>query len=323
MSTFENSETGQAISQAIRAKQERRTGGASSLSDDIAALEASLLADIEAFDLDAAERQARQEQNAGSAAGMPDPNLVFPELVPSMPAARPAAKSATPAAAPPPPLQLDDSNLLNQLRQQAELRQRQLHAEMAERTSLNDAIDRGLKQVFFYLHEFVQQLNIVKPVIPRSYPLIESFVIDSLAWQEGFADYRTQSQSSGAMVELVSFSCQLAAPGNLRLERDGPAVERFSKLLFDYGLQFDCKEFKNERRYVERAEFTIRSQLAISARWRADFDNACIVLETRNLERLGSSIHNLRPGAIDRSLLDEFGRLVLAQPNRFRELARR
>jgi len=322
MSKLENNATGIAISAALRAKQERRAGVSASVANDIAALEASLLADIETFDLDAAEQQARREENASSGAGLVDPRLAFPEIVPATNAVRPAAKADTRPAAPP-PLQVDDSNLLNQLRQQAEIRQRELHSQMAERTSLNEAIDQALKQTFFYLHEFVQQLNIVKPGIPRPYPLVENYAIDQLAWQEGFADYRAQSQSTGALVELVSFSCQLAAPGNLRLERDGPAVDRFRKLLFDYGLQFDCKEFKNERRYVERAEFAIRSQLSVSTRWRADFDNACIVIEARNLERLGSSIHTLHPRAIDRSLLDEFGRLILAQPNRFRELARR
>ena len=49
-----------------------------------------------------------------------------------------------------------------------------------------------------------------------------------------------------------------------------------------------------------------------------------IVLETRNLERLGSDVHaRIRPDAVDQALLDEFGRLVLGLPNRFRELARR
>ena len=92
---------------------------------------------------------------------------------------------------------------------------------------------------------------------------------------------------------------------------------------FDYGLQFTCKEFKNERSYVERAEFEISGQVGVSARWKADFANACLVLESRNLERLGSAVSTLRPEAIDHALLDEFGRLLLGLPNNFRELAKR
>jgi hypothetical protein len=35
--------------------------------------------------------------------------------------------------------------------------------------------------------------------------LIEQYVLSQLDWQEGFADYRTQSQSAGALVELATF----------------------------------------------------------------------------------------------------------------------
>src|SRR5574343_1476682 len=80
-----------AISQAIRAKREHK---GSSLREDIEALEASLLADIEAFDLDAAERRARREYLANSGAGMVDPTLVFPDIVPNTPAAKPAINKA-------------------------------------------------------------------------------------------------------------------------------------------------------------------------------------------------------------------------------------
>jgi hypothetical protein len=52
------------------------------------------------------------------------------------------------------------------LRQRAEVRQREIHSALAERTSINEAIDQSLKHLFFYLHEFVQQLNIIKPDVP-------------------------------------------------------------------------------------------------------------------------------------------------------------
>jgi hypothetical protein len=34
-------------------------------------------------------------------------------------------------------------------------------------------------------------------------------------------------------------------------------------------------------------------------------------------------VYRLRPACVDQALLDDFGRLVLGQPNRFRELIRR
>jgi hypothetical protein len=313
-----------AIHEAIRAKREHK----SDTGKDIAELEASLLADIEAFDLDAAERRARREYLANSGAGMTDPTLVFPEIAPAKPAAKPVAVKPAETTAPKPSTQEEAApefggGFLDQLRKQAEVRQREIHSALAERSSINEAIDQALKRLFFYLHELVQQLNIIKPDIPRDYPLIEQFELNKLAWQEGFADYRTQSQSAGALVELVSFSYHLNAGNTLHVERDGPSVERFRAMLFDFGLPFTYKEFKNERSYVERAEFEIRSDVSVSVRWRADFSKGVISVETRNLERLGSALYSIRPQSVDQALLDDFGRLVLGQPNRFRELAKR
>lgn len=326
MSDSEKTSQISAIGEAIRAKRERK---GNALREDIDALEASLLADIEAFDLDAAERRARREYLANTGAGMADPELVFPEIVPQRPAApqleAPVASPVDPepAAAEVPLPEIGSLGFLDQLRRQAEIRQREIHSALAERTAINEAVDQALKHIFFFLHELVQQLNIVKPGIPRDYILVEQQVINCLDWQEGFADYRTQSQSAGALVELVTFSYHLKGKNSLLVERDGGSVERFRTTLFDYGLPFSCKEFKNERQYVERAEFEIRAEVSVSARWRADFAQGTIILETRNLERLGSALHTLKPSAIDQALLDDFGRLVLGQPNRFRELAKR
>lgn len=320
MSPPENKDPQSAIRDAIRAKRERK----SSLGEDIAALEASLIADIETFDLDAAERRARREQSANSGAGMSDPALVFPEIVPTSTSRRPSTQAVAPApAAETPGAKAAAGNLLDQLRHQAEIRQREAHSALAERNTTNEAIDQALKHLFFYLHEFVQQLNILKPAISRQYLLVDQHVLSSLTWQEGFADYRTQSQSAGALVELVSFSYRLNGAALPPIERDGPSVERFRTTLFDFGLPFTCKEYKNERSYVERAEFHIASEVSVSARWRADFAKGALILETRNLERLGSTVYTLRPQAVDQALLEEFGRLVLSQPNRFRDLARR
>jgi hypothetical protein len=317
MSTHENPDPRSAIINAIRAKRERK----STIAEDIAAIEEALLADIEAFDLAAEEQRARQEELATPERGITEPGTLFPDIVAGgAERARPAAVPTTP---PPPVVSTPGLSLLDQLRQQAEIRQHQENQATAERTAANEAIDRGLKQLFFYLHDLVQQLNILKPQIPRTYPLVDQQTLGPLAWREGFADYRTQSQAAGALVEQVSFSYGLTGSGELVIERDGPVAERFRSLLFDYGLQFTCKEFRNARRYVERAEFQVQSELSVSTRWRADFASGSIVLETRNLERLGSLSYAVRPQAVDQALFEEFGRLVLGQPNRFRELAKR
>jgi len=320
MGTSEKTTDSNRILDAIRAKRDRRTGKVG----NIEALEASLVADIENFDLDEAERLARREQLASLGSGMADASLAFPEIVPAGTARSLERRQGTVQGDQSPQGIISGSSLLGQLRQQAAVRQGELHIERVERTAINNALDQALKYLFFYLHDLIQQLNIVKPAIPRDSTAAEDVVFRDLLWQEGFADYRTQSQAAGAMVELVTLSLQLASPKGFTIDRDGAAVERLRTALFDYGLQFSCKEFRNERSFVERAEYYIAGQISVSARWKADFANGTLTLETRNLERLGSAIHaKIRPEAIDQALLDEFGRLVLGLPNSFRDLTRR
>jgi hypothetical protein len=322
MTTSEKTAGSSLILDAIRAKHRRRT----SLVGDIADLEASLIADIDSFDLNEAERKARREQLASLHASLANADMAFPEIVPSgtmrdFDHRRVPTGGGEPSRDPQGVIQ--SSHLLFQLRQQAEIRQRELHVEETERTASNLALDRVLRYMFFYLHDLVQQVNIVKPAIPRVYTAADDVVLDNLVWQEGFADYRTQSQAAGAMVELVTLSYQLSSPRDFFVERKGAGVDRLRSRIFDYGLQFSCKEFKNKLALVERGEFQIRGQVGVSARWRADFGKGALVLESRNLERLGSASVTIRTGAVDQALLDEFGRLVLGLPNQFRELAKR
>ena len=65
MTKPDKKQTSSVIRDAIREKRERKPIDIA----DIDALEASLLADIEAFDLDAAERLARREQMASEMDG--------------------------------------------------------------------------------------------------------------------------------------------------------------------------------------------------------------------------------------------------------------
>ncbi len=324
MSKSDSIDPANAILNAIRAKRE----GKKAVGGDIDQMEARLLADLATFDLDAQQRKAQREHVADT--GVHASSLAFPDLASVAPVFRSSTtESLTPKAVPPKPVPkpaadpVSSVSLLEQLKVQAAKRQQEMTHQQTQRNSVNEFLDQALKQLFAYTHDLFQQLNIIKPPVPRCYSIGEVLSVDGFAWVEGFADYRNTPQAFGSMVELVSMSYQMRAPGHVTIERDGAWVERFRAQLFDYGLQFTCKEFKNERRYVERAEFQITPQLSVNARWRADFEQGNIVLDTRNLERLGSVPYVIRPQAMDQALFEEFGRLMLGQPNRFRDLARR
>ncbi len=216
-----------------------------------------------------------------------------------------------------------NGSLLDMLRQQAASKKQEAAQESAKRGAYTEQISKSLKQVFSYLHDLSQQLNIIKPPVARTYVIQEPVTMSDLVWQEGFADCRSQSEASNAPTETVVFSYQLRGKKTLMFSRDGHNYERMRTQLFDFGLAFTCEEVRNARHLIERADFIVRNEVNVSLRWQGDFDKGEIILETRNLERLGTMRYTLRPQAIDHPLLEAFGRLLMGQPNNFRELMRR
>jgi hypothetical protein len=165
----------------------------------------------------------------------------------------------------------------------------------------------------------VHQLNYLKPPVDRAYFFLDSDdAFRDLSWNEGFTDLRSRPQQEGGGIERVSFTYTLKGPGERTLERAGPGVERLRHILFDLGLRFECRELRNRQRELEQAWFTVADEVNVQLVWRADLDKGVVVLESRNLERLGHAVVSLLPESVGEAMLDEFGRLVLGRENSFR-----
>lgn len=313
------------IAEAIRAKRERHSS--TSIREELEAMEASLLADIESFDLDAMARQVQAEsQQQNVVVPVAESSLVFPDILDdgAMPrvgiAAQPELKPETEAAPAPSP---SSGGLLDILRRQAEACQHHNDARHHQLTQLETQADLALRQVFSYLHELVLQLNVIKPLVPRHYLVAGSHELQGLGWQQGFCDYRTRPESAGATMESISFNYRLVGKQGLVLDRDGAVAETFRQSLFDLNLNVKVEEFRNERRYLERARFTVAPEVKVNVRWEADLQQGVIVVLARNLDRLGSARYLLALENIDQALLDEFGRMLLGQPHKFFSYLRR
>ncbi len=289
---------------------------------------AALLADIASFDLEAARR--RVEKIDARYTGLrrstvdfsaPARDLGFPEVSgfesPEPPSANlPAAPSDLP--------EQPRGGLLEQLRNEVAVRQRGASVATLEAERLRERLDASLRAVFDYLRDFTTQLNVLKPRVARCYHLLDSDdPIQNLSWEEGYADFRTCSTGEGGFIERVSMGFTLRGPGQRSLERSGGAVERLRQMLFDLGMKYECQERRNRMREVESGLFVVADEVGVQLVWRADFAKGEIVVESRNLERLGFATFTLRPETISPALLDEFGCLVLGRESRFRSLVAR
>ena len=127
-----------------------------------------------------------------------------------------------------------------------------------------DSLDRRLRSMFDYFHDLTTQLNYLKPRIGRDYYFLGADdAFRDLTWLEGFADFRTQSESDGGRIERVTLGFTLKGPGERTLDRSGSGIERLRQVLFDLGLRFECTERRNSQRELEHASFRIPDEITV------------------------------------------------------------
>lgn len=304
--------------------------------DQLDAEAEALLADIASFDIEAA-RQRVQEIDA-RASGLRVSATQFPDTLPQVgfgeptrldeiPRASPACaepSAAAPVEAQPPVHRPLGGGLLEQLKDEVVISQRRADDLTRRVDAARDSLDRRLRSMFDYFHDLTTQLNYLKPRIGRDYYFLGADdAFRDLTWLEGFADFRTQSESDGGRIERVTLGYTLKGPGERVLDRSGSGIERLRQVLFDLGLRFECAERRNSQRELEHASFRIPDEISVRVVWRADFEKQQVVMESRNLERLGFATCTLLPESIGPAMLDEVGRLVLGRANTFRSFVSR
>jgi len=188
-------------------------------------------------------------------------------------------------------------------------------------------LDASLRRIFAFLNELVQQLNILKPAIPRVYPLADQQEFKNLVWQSGHVDYRSTSlHTATAELESVTLTYRLASDDPpLCLERRSESAEILQKKLFDLNLSAEVKKtFYDNRSILEKALFMIRPEIKTQVRWLGNPEDGRLRCETNNLERFGRLTWLLPVEApMDIRFLNEFGHLLMGQKHDFPNILNR
>ena len=317
------------LGDALRAcrPQDRRQGSDSFVLSppavNVADFESSLLADIERFSQQSDMLLKAHDRSEGAARGRSPP--------PS-PASRPSSpKPATPPPMDTPPpvaAQPGGKALLQRLAAQAQrIQEEEAKKKLAHETQFDTGANRlesRMRLCFKYLRELASHLEVLRPAVPRNYPLLGLLEFKDLVWAGGFADFRLLPGVEGAqLIDYVSLSYVLRGPGPLRVEREGPAIDQLRRHLFDFGIEFECEEQSNERRHVERGVFSIVNQVNVSLVFKARHREGDLLMSCKNLERLGVCDYRIAAGGVTQTMLDELGKLLLGEPNRFADCGER
>ncbi len=217
--------------------------------------------------------------------------------------------------------------LLDDLKKEAEeLKRKQLEETQNKIQSLNQnfvLVQGKLAQIYRFLHELVNQLNVVQLPVVRSYYIGSFGQVDGMSQTDYAVATKNVTLDNRDFIKEILLRFKCVTDKKLQVTKESEAaVEQFRDYLWRNNLKFDCHEIRNPRGYVERGDFTLSSTLLVSFQISADFDQAKIKIASRNFELLGVSEFVYDAEEIDETLLDEFGKALLGKPNVFRTLGR-
>lgn len=211
-----------------------------------------------------------------------------------------------------------------------------LLAELKRRTgsggSRNVAVSRSaaatrdlaarMRTALAYLQEFSRYVGALRPVIQREFPFVtETF--RGVTVTEAFTGYQTLGDGPDSLLESITLTVNCFAAQQFRFERPTGSVKAFVEYLNECALRHTISKVRNDQRETTGAVFRVLGEIRIEVRLVADYAGSMVRVAARNLEGFGASAFVVAADALDRSLLDELGWLLLGRPNRFALVAER
>jgi len=183
-------------------------------------------------------------------------------------------------------------------------------------------LDARMRSALVYLQEFARYVGALRPVIHREYPFVtETF--RGVTVTEAFTGYQTLGEGPDALLEKVTLTVNCFAPQQFRFERPADSVKPFVDYLNQCGLRHTISKVLNESRETTGGVFRVLGEIRIEVHLVADFARAVVNIEARNLEQFGTSAFVVAADALDSTLLDELGWMLLGRPSRFGLVAER
>jgi len=215
-------------------------------------------------------------------------------------------------------------SLLDDLKQQAESLQQKQQVTQEEINQNLLAAHAKLNETLRYWVELFNSLNVIKPVVPRTYYLESGAIkLENLMQCDYNVNGRRGTSDHRDYIEAVVLRFRCASDQKLTVEKKSePMVQRLREQLWSSNLKFDLRELRNERGYVERGIFTIAAEVPVTVAITADLTTARIKITVKNLERLGEYAYIYDFDEFGREFLEELAKVIIAKPNAFRALGR-
>jgi hypothetical protein len=183
-------------------------------------------------------------------------------------------------------------------------------------------LDDRMRTALAYLQEFARYVGTLRPAIQREYTFVTETFRD-VTVTEAFTGYQTSGEGPDSLLESITLTVNCFAPQQFRFERPSESVRPFVEHLNECALRHTISKVRNAQREMTGAVFRVLGEIRIEVRLTADYVDSLVRVEARNLEWFGAAAFVVAADALDRSLLDELGWLLLGRPNRFGLVAER
>lgn len=206
--------------------------------------------------------------------------------------------------------------LLDELKKQAETLRREAEAKERAARERAQAIRAqaapALARIHGFLKELVEQLAVLRPQILVDYTVPGLGTLPGLR-QEGY-----ELAVGGDPMDSVVLRYVLDSGRRYEQELRGVgSLEAWLETAKRQGLQVHSARITDPSASGVRAKVAVDGMVPVVLRFRLDVEAGGIVLVVRNHEELVDRRHLIRPGEVDELFLDELGKYVLRQPNRF------
>lgn len=208
-------------------------------------------------------------------------------------------------------------SLLEDLKKQAQRLQAEEHADAKRSKAHLEAVCAelapALSTIHEYLRELVDQLSVVQPPIPFSFPLRGYALLAGLS-QGGY----TLSHTGAKQLESVRLSFTLSRDKDYYFDVQAPSdIGEWVNAMKDYGVGIDDVQVLEQTGMGQKARIKVRGQISVFLRFTLDYEHACIVLTVHNYDQLGEKSHRIAPEQVTHRFLDELARYILRRDNRF------
>lgn len=253
-----------------------------------------------------------------TATGMRSSQSVFPTIdaeakwAPAVTAAKPNAASAAPST---PAVQPEAApvDLLAELAKAAASQSASAEDQRRQAEAVTEELHAGLKNIFDYLIQLVHHANVAKPALPRPFRLDARNSFGNLAWLEGSVDYRSTNRFDRSYYSRVLFSTRYGSPTPLTAVTPASYAESLRRELQHLNLKVENEAPTMLPEGGPGVQFTLPNAIPMQISFDADFEANRILLRCRNLEGFGLAAFTLKPGDINRTLLDGIGLCLLGR----------